>query len=105
MPPDNAISLWSVLTAIMFPLFGGGFVLLWGRLEKHQDVDSSHHDSMWDALNKLRTDLEHHRVDSERRFVKTDDLRSLEERLDSRLSRIEDKIDAAISGPAIKVNP
>ena len=38
-----------------------------------------------------------HQVDFERRFVKTDDLRSLEERLDNRLGRIEDKIDSIVA--------
>lgn len=90
----ETISLWSVLTVVMFPLLGSGFFLLWTRLDKHQDLDATHHDNVWEAIHELRTGLQHHQVDSERRFVKTDDLRSLEERLDGRLGRIEGKLDA-----------
>jgi len=97
----ESISLWSVLTAVMLPTLGGAFLLMWSRLDKHQEADATHHDDMWEAIGELRTGLQHHQVDSERRFVKTDDLRSLEERLDGRLGRIEGKLDAIV-GPCAK---
>jgi hypothetical protein len=90
----ESISVWSVLTVVMLPLLGGAFFLLWTRLDKHQDTDAIHHDNVWEAIHELRNGLQHHQVDCERRFVKTDDLRSLEERLDGRLGRIEGKLDA-----------
>ncbi|HVI52905.1 MAG TPA: hypothetical protein VM661_16980 [Candidatus Sulfotelmatobacter sp.] len=93
----ESISVWSVLTVVMLPLLGGGFFLLWTRLDKHQDGEATHHDNVWDAIHELRTWLQRHQVECERRFVKTDDLRSLEERLDGRLSRIEGKLDAIVT--------
>jgi len=91
---SESISVWSVITVVMLPLLGGAFLLLWSRMDKHQDADKSHHDDMWKSIHEIQNKLEHHRVDSERRFVEDNDLRKLEERLDGRLERIEDKLDA-----------
>lgn len=92
----DPISLWSVVTAVMLPLFGAAFFLLWNRLDKHQEAVSMDQDNVWDAVRELRAGFQTHQVECERRFVKADDLRSLEERLDNRLSRIEDKLDCLV---------
>jgi len=90
----DSISIWSVISVVLLPLLGGGFFLLWSRQDKHQETDATHHDNVWEAIHELRNKIQGLQVDCERRFVKTDDLRSLEERLDGRLGRIEDKLDA-----------
>ena len=95
--PD--ISLWSVITAILLPVLSGAFSLLWISLNKHKDDDAKAHDQMWMVINGLRADLQKYQVECERNFVRTNHLSALEERIDGRLGRIEDKIDNIAERP------
>jgi len=86
-------SIWSLLTAVMLPLSGGAFMLLWSRLERYQRTHEDTINNLWSAINHQREEVKNHRVDCERRFVKIEDHRLWEDRLDLRLGRIEDKLD------------
>ncbi|CAA7621203.1 hypothetical protein [Magnetospirillum sp. UT-4] len=78
--------LWQVLIVIVFPLGAGAFLFLYNRGEKHAD-------DVWKAVNAIRADLTHHKVEVERRFVTGEDIEKLRRELLEHLVRIETKLD------------
>ncbi|MBR9970804.1 hypothetical protein [Magnetospirillum sulfuroxidans] len=79
---SETITVWQVLVVLLFPLLGGGFVMLWTRGSEQ-----------WSAIDGLRREVSELKVEIERNFVRTDVLRMLEARLDDRFDRIDLKLD------------
>lgn len=82
---SETITVWQVLVVLLFPLLGGGFLLLWSRGAEQ-----------WAAIDAQRRDVASLQVEIERNFVRHEVLRALEARLDDRFDRIDGKLDRLV---------
>jgi len=89
--------LFQLLPAVVIPLFGGVFMLVWSSIARLRADTAAGERDLWSAVNKQRDQLSAFMTDAERRFVKDSELRALESRLDDRLDRIEVKLDRAFT--------
>ena len=97
-------TILSAILTLMLAVSGLILRALWERineqresLREHTRDDGRQHDQIWEAVNTLRAGLSEHKVIAEQRFAKGGELERLEERLDSRLDRIEGKLDKALA--------
>jgi len=104
MPAPDTITLQEVVTGILVPVVAGGFWLLWHRahecmaaVDRLAAKDKASRDEIWNALNAERGNLQSHRVECERRFARVEELQRLEERIEDRFDRLEEKLDRALA--------
>lgn len=83
---------WQVVQAVVVPLAGGAWWLLWQRIAEIKAGSAL----VWAAINDDRAKSHAWQLAAEGRFAKNDDLRRLEERIEARFDRLEEKLDRAI---------
>ena len=94
------ITLWQVLTALLFPLLAGAFWLLWARIAVVDRHNDRKRDEIWRAIDAHRKEDHAYHVEAERRFVSVAALGDMKDDFNKRFDRIEAKLDRAISGRA-----
>lgn len=111
---SEPVTVWQILTVIIFPIFGVSFWLLYNRQNKTDDNQtaalngamknaSKVADGLWESTNKTRDDLAAFQTEAERRYAKVEDVQVLGRRVERHLERIEDKLDhLSGSGPMPK---
>lgn len=96
MPTNETITLWQVTTAVLLPVVVAGFWLVWGRIDKTAAVDKADRDDLWSAVNVQREAHAAYRVECERRFARGEDLKMLEEKIENRFDKLDEKLDRVL---------
>ena len=100
----ETITIWQVLTLLVFPVIGAGFWILWDRIgavEDRRSVEAKAEDEagqaaardVWGAINALRDEIKTFKVDALQRFVGPATVEGMEKRFEARLDRFEAKLD------------
>jgi hypothetical protein len=94
------VSIWQVLTVLLFPIIVGAFWLLWARVAEVESRNDAKRNEIWQAMDEHRKEDHAYHVEAERRFVSVNAISELKTDFDRRFDRIEAKLDRAIGGRA-----
>ena len=100
----ETVTIWQVLTVLVFPIAGGMFALLQIQLNKIErrmaakekaeaQAEQDHSKDIWGAINSLREEIKTFQLGTLSRFVTTEAQSQMERRLETRLDTFGAKLD------------